>query len=117
MLKLRRVDIGKSEEVYGKIDDYKNEVIQGLDPDLIILFGSFTRNDINEGSDVDILVVADFKEDFLDRIRVLMDLNRFGIPIGPVGYTPSEFEETRRRWGNAFILEALEKGKILYSKP
>ncbi len=51
----------------------------------------------------------------LYRIRVLMDLNRFGIPIGPVGYTPSEFEEMRRR-GNAFILEVLEKGKILYSE-
>jgi len=31
----------------------------------VILFGSFARRDINEGSDVDIVVIADFKEQFL----------------------------------------------------
>jgi len=113
MLKLCRIDIERSREVYEKINEYVREVAKKLHPSLIILFGSFASRDINEGSDVDILVVADFKEKFLDRIKTLMDVNRFGIPIEPVGYTPKEFEEMKRR-GNLFVTEVLEKGKVLF---
>jgi predicted nucleotidyltransferase len=91
------------------------DIVKNLNPYLIVLFGSFATNSINEGSDVDILVVADFQEDFLDRIRRLMDMNRFGIPIEPVGYTLEEFREMKMR-KNAFILEVLEKGKVMYSR-
>ncbi|MFQ6073610.1 MAG: nucleotidyltransferase domain-containing protein [Candidatus Bathyarchaeia archaeon] len=113
MLKLRRVDIEKSEEILRKINDYINEVVKRLNPHLVILFGSFATGDINEGSDIDILVVANFKEDFLDRIRTLMDINTFKMPIEPVGYTPEEFDEMKNR-KNAFIMEVLEKGKVMY---
>jgi hypothetical protein len=113
VLKLRRVNIEKSEEIFRKIDDYINEVVKRLNPHLVILFGSFATGDINEGSDIDILVVADFKEDFLERIRTLMDLNTFKLPIEPVGYTPEEFDEMKNR-KNAFIMEVLEKGKVMY---
>ena len=117
MLRLRRVDIERSGEVREKIDRYVREVVEKLRPSLIVLFGSFASDEINEGSDVDILVVADFKEGFLDRIRTLMDLNRFRIPIEPVGYTLEEFEEMKRR-GNLFVTEVLEKGKTLFeSRP
>jgi len=117
MLRLRRVDIERSREVREKIDRYVREVVEKLHPSLIVLFGSFSSGEINEGSDVDILVVADFKEGFLERIRTLMDLNRFRIPIEPVGYTPEEFEEMKRR-GNLFVTEVLEKGKTLFeSRP
>lgn len=113
MLKLCRVDIERSEEVFRKIKAYINEVIKRLTPSLIILFGSFATGDINEGSDVDILVVAGFKESFLDRIKTLMDINKFKIPIEPIGYTPQEFHEMRRK-KNPFILEVIEKGKVMY---
>lgn len=113
MRKLCRIDIGKVGEVYRKINDYVSEVVKRLNPDLVILFGSFAAGDINEGSDIDILVVADFKEDFLDRIRALMDVNTFKIPVEPVGYTPEEFNQMKNR-KNPFIMEVLEKGKIMY---
>ncbi|MEM3565710.1 MAG: nucleotidyltransferase domain-containing protein [Candidatus Bathyarchaeia archaeon] len=113
MLKLRRINIERSEEVFEKIKAYVNAVVKRLNPQLVVLFGSFATGDINEGSDVDILVVADFKEGFLERIGTLMELNTFGIPIEPLGYTPEEFEDMKRR-KTPFILEVLEKGKILY---
>jgi len=115
MLKLRRVDIERSEEVFKGIESYVRRVIENLKPRYVILFGSFATGDINEGSDVDVLVVADFKEGFLDRIKKLMEMNTFKIPIEPVGYTPEEFEEMKRR-GNPFVLEVLDKGKILYQE-
>jgi len=113
MLKLCRVDIKRSDEIFRKIEDYVNEVVKNLNPRLVVLFGSFAIDDINEGSDVDILVVADFKESFLDRIKKLMDMNAFRIPIEPVGYTPKEFDEMKKR-RNPFIMEVMEKGKVMY---
>jgi len=115
MLKLCRVNIERSEEVFQKIEAYVREVVEKLNPYLVVLFGSFATNNVNEGSDVDVLVVADFEEGFLDRIKTLMDMNNFGIPIEPVGYTLEEFHEMKQR-GNAFILEVLEKGKVMYNR-
>ncbi len=113
MFKLRRVDVERSGEVFEKIKAYVRRVVEDLNPHMVILFGSFATGDINEGSDIDILVVADFREDLLERIKTLMGLNTFGIPIEPIGYTPEEFEDMRAR-GNRFIMEVIEKGKILY---
>lgn len=113
MLKLCRVNIERSDEIFRKIEEYMEEVVKSLNPYLVILFGSFAIGDINEGSDIDILVVADFEENFLDRIKKLMDLNKFRIPIEPLGYTPEEFNEMKNR-KNAFIMEVLEKGRVMY---
>jgi len=113
MLKLRRVDIERSGEVSEKIDAYVRRVVEALNPYMVILFGSFATGDINESSDIDILVIADFKEELLDRIKLLMELNTFKIPIEPVGYTPEEFKHMKAE-GNRFIMEVIEKGKILY---
>ncbi len=78
--------------------DYCGLVVESLRPDAVILFGSLARGDFNEGSDVDILVVADFREPFLDRIKVLLDLNdRTRLPLEPVGYTAEEFMEMFER--------------------
>jgi predicted nucleotidyltransferase len=91
------------------------EVVKNLNSYLVVLFGSFATNNINEGSDIDILVVAEFQENFLDRITKLMDMNKFGIPIEPIGYTLEEFEEMKKR-NNAFIWEVMEKGKVMYNR-
>jgi len=89
-------------------------VVQALDPQAVILFGSFARGDINEGSDVDICVVADFKERFLDRIKTLLKLNE-GLPLEPIGYTPEEFKRMEDE-KNPFILEVKREGKVLYGE-
>jgi hypothetical protein len=115
MYKLRRVDIERSGEVLKKIEDYVKEVIDRLDPYLVVLFGSFATGDINEGSDIDIMVVANFRESFLDRIKSLMEINTFGIPVEPIGYTLEEFRRmTERR--NQFVTEIMENGRILYKR-
>ena len=95
---------------------YRDRVIRELNPQAIILFGSFARGDINEGSDVDILVIANFKEPFLDRIKTLLDLNdRIGLPLEPVGYTPAEFKKMQMG-KNRFIEEVIATGKLIYGR-
>lgn len=116
MRKLRRVDPERSAEVLEKIRAYTDRVVERLRPHCVILFGSFARQDVHEGSDVDLVVVADFQEPFLDRIRLLMDLNDgIGLPLEPVGYTPEEFRRMREA-GNRFVQEVLETGRVLYGR-
>jgi predicted nucleotidyltransferase len=116
MLRLCRVDISRTKEALERIEKYKRTLIGELRPSAIILFGSFARGDINQGSDVDIAVIADFKEGFLDRIKLLLDLNDgIQLPLEPVGYTPDEFKKMADE-ANPFILEILDKGKVIYGK-
>jgi len=91
------------------------EVVKELNPYLVVLFGSFATGDVNEGSDVDIMIIADFKESFLDRIKRLMDINTFKIPIEPIGYTLEEFREMMKR-KNPFIMEVMEKGRVMHKR-
>ena len=93
MLKLCNVDIDRSQEIFETIAKYQDKVIQKLKPKKIIMFGSFARGDFNEGSDVDLIVIGDWQQDFLDRIKVLLDMNEFGLPLEPIGYTEQEFEQ------------------------
>jgi hypothetical protein len=115
MLKLCNIDISRSQEVFERIERYKNKVIQELKPKKIILFGSLARGDFNEGSDVDLIVISDWQEDFLDRIKVLLDMNQFGLPLEPIGYTEEELEKMSTE-GNRFITEIMATGKVLYSQ-
>ncbi|MEM3081787.1 MAG: nucleotidyltransferase domain-containing protein [Nitrososphaerota archaeon] len=82
MLKLRRVDIEHSQEVLAKLNRYVDKIVAHLQLDLIMLFGSFASGDINEGSDVDLLVVAPFQESFLDRIKLMLTPNQESITPG-----------------------------------
>ncbi|MEA3281471.1 MAG: nucleotidyltransferase domain-containing protein [Euryarchaeota archaeon] len=56
----------------------------------ILVFGSFIRKDLNEGSDIDIIIVGDCGERFHKRIAAIMDLA--DLPIEPLCYTLEEFK-------------------------
>lgn len=115
MLKLCRIDIDRSKEVFEGIEKYKTELVTRLHPTGVILFGSFATGDFNEGSDIDLIVVADWNKSFLDRIKLLMEINSFGLPIEPIGYTEEEFSRLKEE-GNPFIAEVLDNGKVIYER-
>jgi predicted nucleotidyltransferase len=112
MYKVCNINLERRGEIAEQIDQYCQEIVSKLDPHAIILFGSFATDDINEGSDIDIMVIADFQVGFLDRIKLLLDLNHFGLPIEPIGYTVEEFESMKEA-GNSFVSQVLCTGKIL----
>jgi len=79
--------------LYINIVDYCIAVIEKLSPDCIILYGSLAKNTYSNRSDVDIIVISNnFQESFLDRIGLLLDLDKTRAPIEPLGYTTKEFE-------------------------
>jgi predicted nucleotidyltransferase len=104
----------RSKEIFEEIERRKDLVVKEFRPEAVILFGSFAKGDINEGSDVDAMVIADFKEGFLERVELPWDLKaEIKRSLEPVGYTPEEFQRMREE-GNSSIREVLESGKLLY---
>jgi len=107
MPKLCRIDIKNIKEIYGKIDDFIKQLKAELPVDFIYLFGSFAKKNIHEGSDIDLIIVGDFKETFLKRIEKVLDLT--DLPIEPLLYTNQEFKEMVDN-KNPLITEVLKTG-------
>jgi predicted nucleotidyltransferase len=115
MYKVCNINLEQRGQIAEQIEQYCQEIVSKLDPQAIILFGSFATDDINEGSDIDIMVIADFQVGFLDRIKLLLDLNHFGLPIEPIGYTGEEFRAMKQA-RNPFLVQVLDTGKMMYQK-
>ena len=87
---------------------------RSLDLVAVVLFGSRARGDWGPWSDYDLLIIAWFREGYLDRIKLVLDiLADVKIPVEPHPYTPQEALEMLRR-GNPTIVDALEEGVVLY---
>ena len=89
-------------------------LVRKLNVKAIILFGSRARGDWGPWSDYDLLIIADFREKYLDRIKTILDiLSNIPLNVEPHPYTLKEALEMLRR-GNPLIVDALEEGKVLY---
>ena len=114
MHKICRIDIGRGEETYKEIGYKLKELAKALREEYnvskIIVFGSYIRGDLNEGSDVDLMIVGDFKEKFHKRIADVMGLT--DLPVEPLCYTEEEFKEMIVN-NNNFISEILKEGVMI----
>lgn len=59
------------------------------------LFGSYAQNTLTAWSDLDLLIVAESQQPFVERPRQFFDLLDLGIPIDILVYTPEEFQQLR----------------------
>jgi predicted nucleotidyltransferase len=82
-------------------------------PQKIILFGSYARGKPRPESDVDLLVVMDTKLRGMDQaLNIRRNLGvMFGMDL--LVYTPKRLEQ-RLKWGDSFLQEIMETGKVLY---
>ncbi len=78
------------------------------------MFGSAARGDVHQGSDLDLIVVAHTDLPFFERIGQVLALHRSTQGLDVLVYTPEEFDSMRRQ-GRRFILDALRRGRVLYS--
>ncbi len=109
MLKVCNIDIEHREEVYKRLRQFVRRLRKKFSIQEIYLFGSAARGELHEGSDLDVLIVGDFKGRIFDRIGEVLKLT--DLPIEPLVYTPKEFERLRSQ--NAFIKNIFRTGKKL----
>ena len=92
-----------------------NLIIRKFNIKKIIIFGSFARGDYHKGSDLDLVIVGEFKERFIDRIGKIIELNDSDLEINTMVYTEEEFQKMIKE-RRSFIEQALEEGIVVYEK-
>jgi predicted nucleotidyltransferase len=78
----------------------------------VLVYGSVARGETTEHSDIDLMVIAQTKERFYERmgsaLAVVRDLSH-GLPLAPIVLTPEELSARLAR-GDQFIQEIVETG-------
>ena len=104
--------------VQEEIKAITEHIVRLYQPDKIILFGSWARDEANKDSDIDLLVISD-REKHLPRYKrgldVRLQLSRFKTPKDILFYT----HEDVARWQSvphSFINRVLGEGQILYDR-
>ncbi len=92
-----------------------NLIIEKFNLKKIIIFGSFARGDYHKGSDLDLIIVGEFKERFIDRIGKIIELNDSDLEIEAMVYTEEEFQKMIQE-RRPFIEQVLEEGIVVYEK-
>jgi len=88
--------------------------LMAYQPEKIILFGSVARGDADEYSDIDLIVVKQSDQRFVERlVEVMAFLPRDVVKADVLVYTPEEFQAMQEQ-GNPFIEQALKDGIVLY---
>ncbi|NLJ24643.1 MAG: nucleotidyltransferase domain-containing protein [Firmicutes bacterium] len=99
-----------------QIREIVERIVVGVDPDRVILFGSYAYGEPDEDSDLDLLVI---KETSIPRYKrgreVRKHLRGMKIPIDIVVYTEDEIQEF---YGvkTSFIAQITEEGRVLYER-
>jgi predicted nucleotidyltransferase len=100
------------------IDRMTRQIVREVDPQRILLFGSWARGEANEQSDVDLLVVE--REPFgrnrsrrREAARIWRCLSEFRVPTDILVYSVGELAQWKDS-SNHVIARALREGKVLY---
>ena len=100
------------------IDRMTQRIIREVNPQRILLFGSWARGEANQDSDIDLLVVE--REPFgptrsrrQEAARIWRCLSEFRIPTDILVYSVNELAHWKDS-GHHVIGMALREGKVLY---
>ncbi len=104
-------------EIEAVIQGILAKLLTGYAPQKVILFGSYAYGNPRPDSDIDLLIIKDTSERFIDRWvsvrRILSDPTR-KVPLETLVLTPRELSE-RLAIGDQYLAEIMEKGEVLYA--
>lgn len=99
------------------IDEIRDSIIEYLDPDKIILFGSAVSGNLEECHDIDLYIVKQGIKDIREVERGIDKLfigRLFALDV--IVRTPEQVKQSLDS-GNSFLLqEIINKGQVLYDK-
>jgi predicted nucleotidyltransferase len=99
------------------IQNVLQKLITHYAPRKVILFGSHAYGSPGSDSDVDLLIIKETEERFIDRwvtVQRILTGTHPSLPVETLVLTPGEIEK-RMAIGDQFVEEILKKGKVLYA--
>ncbi|MBI2163994.1 MAG: nucleotidyltransferase domain-containing protein [candidate division NC10 bacterium] len=100
-----------------EIEAIVKRIGEGYQPLKVILFGSHAWGQPTEDSDIDLLIVKETSDRFIDRWVAVRDLiadPARRIPVEPIVLTPQELDRRIER-GDQFFQRIVTHGKLLYA--
>ena len=110
------VPVGCEQRVSDTLPVAVKRIAEELDPDRIILFGSFAHGTATPDSDVDLLVIMETDATSPERswsVSRLLIPRPF--PVDIIVKTPAEIERALAK-GDFFVREILARGRVLYER-
>lgn len=99
-----------------KIDEMVRRIVEGFDPDRIILFGSHARGTAGPDSDVDLLIVMPVNGSKREKqVEIRVALHDIRVAKDVIVVRPDEVER-RRDIPGTIVRPALLEGKVLYAR-
>lgn len=93
------------------------EKLKPLNPEKIILFGSYAKGKSTAESDIDVLIVKRTAKRPVERIAEVLKFVWGSIPhVEPYVLTPKEFEKAVEEKRYFLTQEILPHGKVIYEK-
>lgn len=99
------------------IDKMVQLLVTQYSPKMIILFGSFAGGIPHQDSDIDLLIIKETEERFIDRwctVHNILTGTHRSIPLDTLILTPQELDYRIAR-GDQFISNIIESGQLLYA--
>lgn len=99
-----------------EIEGIVKRIAEGYQPLMVLLFGSHAWGEPTEDSDIDLLIVKETTDRFIDRwveVRELIADPKRRIPVEPIVLTPEELDR-RIAGGDQFFRRIVTQGKLLY---
>ena len=105
----------------GLLGEMVQAIVDEVDPEQVILFGSRARGDERESSDIDLVVVeaepfGPERSRHKELVRLYHALAGFRVPADVLVYSHEDVDYWRDSL-NHVLARALREGKVLYERP
>lgn len=97
------------------IKEVVDQIAQGYRPEKIILFGSYATGVPKKYSDIDLAIIKNTRDRFIDRLHKASSCVKSWRGTDILVYTPREWERLIKE-GHYFIREIVRKGRVVYEQ-
>jgi len=98
-----------------KLKEIIKRIVEEVDPDKIILFGSRAKGNSTKWSDYDICVLKKNIDRKIITKRIYRKLFGIGVPVDVIVETPERFDQLKDKW---FLIHSdiAKYGRVVYEK-
>ncbi len=110
--------MAETQAVKDTIQRILDKLVTGYAPQKVILYGSYAYGKPDRDSDIDLLIIKDTSERFIDRwvtVQQILTGTHPSIPVETLVLTPQEMER-RLAIGDQFVEEIITRGEVLYAR-